>query len=498
MINVRKANWEDRDELFELASSEAVRQASFTSGPIEYQNHLSWFEGILHDTDESVFILETNGKFSGQIRFTSDSVSHECKVGISLTEEVRGKNIAVNLFYKSLFLFKKELQSCKMVTAYIKKDNLKSKIFFKKAGFVYSRNIQINDTEAEVWMLFQSDVLIVAEISANHNHNIDIAKKSISSIKECGADAVKIQTYTADTITIDCNNEYFTINQGTLWDGRTLHDLYKEAYTPWEWHDELRDYAESLGLIFFSTPFDFTAVDFLESKKVPIYKIASFEITDIPLIEYAAAKGKPMIISTGIATIGEIQDAVDTCRRVGNNDITLLKCTSSYPAPIDEANLKTMMNLKETFGVKVGLSDHTMGSDVAVAAVALGAEVIEKHFILDRTIGGPDAEFSMEPDDFEAMVKSIRNVEKALGNVTYELSDKIKKSREFSRSLFIVEDVKAGEVLTRDNIRSIRPGYGLAPKYMDQVIGRKALKDLKRGEPLKWEYIDSEKTSKQA
>lgn len=330
---------------------------------------------------------------------------------------------------------------------------------------------------------------IIAEISANHNHNIDIAKKTIFSIKECGADAVKIQTYTADTITIDCRNNYFLINQGTLWDGKNLYDLYKEAYTPWEWHDELRDYAESLGLVFFSTPFDFTAVDFLESKNVPIYKIASFEITDIPLIEYTAAKGKPMIISTGIATIGEIQDAVEACRRMGNYDITLLKCTSSYPAPVDEANLKTMVNLKDTFNVKVGLSDHTMGSDVAVAAVALGAEVIEKHFILDRSIGGPDADFSMEPAEFKAMVSSIRNVEKAIGCVTYELSEKTMKSREFSRSLFVVEDMKAGEIFTSKNVRSIRPGYGLSPKYIGDVIGKRAAKDVKRGEPLNWEYI---------
>jgi pseudaminic acid synthase len=279
---------------------------------------------------------------------------------------------------------------------------------------------------------------IIAELSANHNHNIEIAKKTILSMKECGADAVKIQTYTSDTMTIDCDNESFIINCGSVWDGKTFYNLYMEAYTPWIWHDELRDYAESLGLVFFSTPFDFTAVDFLESKNVPIYKIASFEITDIPLIEYTASKGKPMIISTGIATIGEIYEVVDACRRVGNNDIILLKCTSSYPASVDEANLRTMVNMKETFGVRVGLSDHTMGSDVAIAAVALGAEVIEKHFILNRSIGGPDAEFSMEPAEFKSMVVSIRNIEKALGSINYALSEKTKKNRVFSRSLFVV------------------------------------------------------------
>lgn len=330
---------------------------------------------------------------------------------------------------------------------------------------------------------------IIAELSANHNHDLIIAKKTIRSIAETGSDAVKIQTYTADTLTIDCDNKYFQIQSGTLWDGKTYYDLYKEAYTPWEWHEELRDYAENLGLVFFSTPFDFTAVDYLEKMRNPIYKIASFEITDVPLIEYAASKGKPMIISTGIADIQEIEEAVEVCRRVGNNDITLLKCTSSYPAPVDQANLKTMVNMKETFGVKVGLSDHSMGSDVAIAAAALGAQVIEKHFILDRKIGGSDASFSMEPDDFNSMVESIRNVEKALGQVTYQLSDQSMKNRQFSRSLFVVENMQKGDVFTEKNVRSIRPGNGLAPKFINDIIGKRASVSLKKGTPLSWNLI---------
>jgi len=332
-------------------------------------------------------------------------------------------------------------------------------------------------------------VFIIAELSANHGHDIDVAKKSIKAARISGADAIKIQTYTADTMTINCNNKCFALNQGTIWDGKTFYELYQEAYTPWEWHDELKKFAESLDLVFFSTPFDRSAVDFLESKNVPIYKIASFEITDIALIEYTASKGKPMIISTGIATIEEILEAVNACRRMDNNDITLLKCTSSYPAPIEEANLKTMVNMKDTFSVKVGLSDHTMGSDVAVAAVALGAEVIEKHFILDRKIGGPDATFSMEPDEFKAMVNSIRNVEKALGCITYELSNKTLKNREFSRSLFVVKQIKSGEVFTELNVRSIRPGYGLAPKFLNDILGKIASQDLEEGTPLKWNMI---------
>lgn len=334
---------------------------------------------------------------------------------------------------------------------------------------------------------------IIAELSANHNQDIDLAMKTILAIKESGADAVKIQTYTADTMTIDCNNDYFKIQQGTVWDGEMLYDLYKKAYTPWEWHTKLKDYAESLGLMFFSTPFDLTSVDFLESKNVPIYKIASFEITDIPLIEYTASKAKPMLISTGIATFNEIQAAVDACRKVGNNDITLLKCTSSYPAPIEEANLRTMVDMKERFDVKIGLSDHTLTNDISIAAVALGAEVIEKHFILDRTLGGPDSDFSIEPTEFTSMINSIRNVEKALGKVTYELSEKMEKNRTFSRSLFVVEDIAQGELFTKKNIRSIRPGYGIAPKYFNEIVGKSAQLSIKRGTPLQFDMIKKDK-----
>lgn len=332
--------------------------------------------------------------------------------------------------------------------------------------------------------LTKNKTFIIAELSANHNHNIEIAKKTIKAMHDSGADAVKIQTYTADTMTIDSSNKYFKINQGTLWDGKTLYELYQEAYTPWEWHEELRDYTEKLGLVFFSTPFDFSSVDFLEKMNVNIYKIASFEITDSPFIEYVARKGKPMIISTGIATFSDIQDAIKTCRSVGNNNITLLKCTSSYPAPIEEANLKTMVDMIETFNVKVGLSDHTLGSDVAIAAVALGAVVIEKHFILDRNMGGPDADFSMEPEEFKKMVNSIRNVEKALGEITYQISEKVEKNRIFARSLFVVQDMKKGEFFSENNIRSIRPGFGMKPKYYFDVIGKRASVDIERGTPL--------------
>lgn len=334
-----------------------------------------------------------------------------------------------------------------------------------------------------------SPVFIIAELSANHNHDFEIALQTVKAAKEAGADAIKIQTYTADTITIDAKTPYFQINQGTVWDGKTLYELYKEAYTPWEWQPKLKAYAEELGLIFFSSPFDATAVDFLEKLEVPLYKVASFEITDIPLIKYMASKHKPMILSTGIATEEDVQDAIEACQSVGNNQIILLKCTSAYPAPFGEVNLNTIPFLREKFRVLVGLSDHTTGISVPIASVALGAKVIEKHFILDRSMGGADSGFSLEPSEFKAMVASIREVEQALGVASFEMTEKIKKSREFSRSLFVVKDMKAGEAFTNENIRSIRPGFGLPPKFIDQVMGQKATKNLVKGTPLSWELI---------
>ena len=332
-------------------------------------------------------------------------------------------------------------------------------------------------------------VFIIAELSANHNQKFELAVESIKAAKDCGVDAVKLQTYTADTITIDCYNEYFQIKQGTIWDGKILYELYKEAYTPWEWQPKLKKLAEELGMICFSSPFDKTAVDFLESMKVPAYKIASFEITDIPLIEYVASKGKPVIISTGIANLDDIQLAIDACRKMGNEKIALLKCTSAYPTPLEEVNLLTIPDMKEKFKTLVGLSDHTMGISVPVAAVSLGARIIEKHFILDRNLGGPDAAFSLEPAEFKQMVESVREVEKALGKVSYELSKKVERNREFSRSLFAVKEIKKGEILTDENVRSIRPGFGLHPKFLNEVIGKKAKGDIKKGTPLKWELI---------
>lgn len=331
---------------------------------------------------------------------------------------------------------------------------------------------------------------IVAEMSANHNQNIEYAKATIKAAKESGADAVKIQTYTADTMTIDCSNEYFQINQGTLWDGETLYSLYKKAYTPWEWHEELFKYAQSIGIEIFSTPFDFSAVDFLEKLECPRYKIASFEITDIPLIEYVASKRKPIIISTGIGSLDEIEEAVEACKRVGNKDITLLQCTSQYPAEPEDANLLTMLDLRQRFNVNVGLSDHTMGDEVSTIAAAAGATIIEKHFIIDRKIGGPDAAFSMMPDEFKKMVTAVRRVEILLGKVDYEITGAKQKNRCFARSLFVVEDVKAGDEISSANVRSIRPSYGMSPRELKNILGKKFAVDVSKGTPVRKDMIE--------
>lgn len=332
-------------------------------------------------------------------------------------------------------------------------------------------------------------VMIIAEISANHGHDIDIVKKSIKKAKEIGCDAAKIQSYTPDTITLNCDNEFFQINTGTIWDGTTLYKLYSDAYMPWEWHEELFEYAKGIGFTLFSTPFDKTAVDLLEKCGNPIYKIASFEITDIPLIKYAASFRKPMIISTGIATEEEISEAVEACHRVGNEDVCLLKCTSEYPARLEDANLNTMTNMAERFRCKTGLSDHTIGDKVAVVAASMGAAVIEKHFILDRDIGSPDASFSMTPDEFKAMIEEVRLVEKIRGKVTYELTERKTASRKYARSLFVIKDVKAGEAVSEENIKSIRPSDGLPPKEYENVIGKTFAIDVKAGTPLSRDLI---------
>lgn len=333
-------------------------------------------------------------------------------------------------------------------------------------------------------------VYIIAEISANHNREFDEAVKLLHAAKEAGADAVKLQTYTPDTLTIDCNKEWFYIGDGTIWKGRNLYELYKNAYTPWEWYPELKKVADRLNLDLFSTAFDPTAVDFLEEMGVPVHKVASFEIVDIPLIEKMAGTGKPLIISTGMAALEEIGEAVQAARNAGAEQISLLKCTSAYPAPPEEMNLRTIPHLLNTFGVPVGLSDHTLGIEVPIAAVALGACIIEKHFTITRSVPGPDSAFSLEPHEFKAMVDAIRITEKALGSIYYGATPNEANSRIFRRSLFAVKNIKAGELFTEENIRSIRPGHGLHPRYLKQILGCRAAVDIERGTPLRWDMIE--------
>ncbi len=331
-------------------------------------------------------------------------------------------------------------------------------------------------------------VYIVAEMSANHNQSLEEAIRILRAAKEAGADAIKLQTYRPDTMTIDCDREYFLI-RGTLWDGRKLYDLYNEAYMPWEWQSRLKEIAVDLGLDLFSTPFDETAVNFLEDLDVPAYKVASFEIGDLTLLRQIAATGRPVILSTGMATLAEVDEAVGIFRESGGRRLALLKCTSAYPAPSEEMNLRTIPHLAQAFGVPVGLSDHTLGVAVPVAAVALGACIVEKHFTFSRGRPGPDSAFSLEPQEFKAMVEAIRAAEKALGTVSYGVSEGEAKSRPFRRSLFVVQDVKAGERFTSANVRSIRPGYGLHTRFQDQILGRCAMRDIERGTPLTWDMV---------
>jgi pseudaminic acid synthase len=337
-------------------------------------------------------------------------------------------------------------------------------------------NFTINET---------SKVFIIAELSANHNGSIEVAIETIKAAKRAGADCIKLQTYRADTITIDSKKNDFLINSGSIWDGRNLFELYQEAFTPWEWHQELFKVAKDEGLICFSSPFDSSAVDLLESLDVPAYKIASFEITDIPLIQLVASKGKPVIISTGVATLDDIKLAIDACHSMGNYEIALLKCTSSYPAPIDEANMIMVKDFSNRFGVIAGLSDHTMGSTVPIVATCFGAKIIEKHFILNHSIGGPDASFSMDEIEFTEMVKAIRQAETAIGKVDYQLSEKQVRGKDYCRSLYIVEDIKVGNEINKNNIRSIRPGYGLHPRHYNEVLGKIVKRDLEKGDRLK-------------
>lgn len=473
-FSIRLADKNDINNIFELSNDKTVRQNSVHSEQIVWEDHVAWFLKRIEDKTNPFYVIEDkNNNFIGQVRFDT---KQEPIISISIAENFRGKHLGPAI-----------IKACsakcglKTIFAYIKKSNISSVKAFEKAGYKY-----LQEEGGYYKYRFQSaPVYIIAEMSANHCGDMELAKKIIKAAKEAGADAVKVQTYTADTMTINCHTDEFQIkDKNSLWAGENLYSLYQKAYTPWEWQAALKKYADGIGIDFFSTPFDYSAVDFLENIDVPMYKIASFEAIDYPLIKYAASKHKPMIISVGISSLEEIQGAIDACKSVGNHDITLLKCTSAYPAQLEDMNIATIKDMIARFapqGVKVGLSDHSLSNIPAVTAVALGACVIEKHFTLDRNLGGADAAFSLNPQEFAQLVQDVRNAEKALGHADYTVKA---QNRRFARSLFVVKDIKKGEKLTAENIRSIRPSNGLHPKYYEVVLGKTATQDLPFGKPL--------------
>lgn len=478
-FSIRLVDKNDIKNVFELSNDKTVRQNSIHSEQIAWEDHVTWFLKRIEDQTNPFYIIEDkNNNFIGQVRFDTEE---EAIISISIAESFRGRHLAPAI-----------IKACsakcglKTVFAYIKKNNAPSIKAFEKAGYQY-----LQEDGGYYKYRFQSNpVYIIAEMSANHCGDMEVAKKIIKAAKEAGADAVKVQTYTADTITINCHNDEFQIkDKNSLWTGENLYSLYQKAYTPWEWQADLKKYADEVGIAFFSTPFDYSAVDFLESISVPMYKIASFEAIDYLLIKYAASKHKPMIISVGISSLEEIQGAIDACKSAGNNDITLLKCTSAYPAKLEDLNILTIKDMLERFGpqgVKIGLSDHSLSNIPSVMAVTLGACVVEKHFTLDRKLGGADAAFSLNPQEFKRLVEDIRNAEKALGKVDYTVNQ---QNRRYARSLFVIKDVKKGERLTPENIRSIRPSCGLHPKHYETIIGKFAAKDLPFGKPLALEDV---------
>jgi len=477
---IRKADRGDIKKIFALSNDPIVRKASFNSNPISWEEHCAWFERQSGSGNSYFYIVEDNEKnFIAQVRFSTED--SENRISISISPDFRGKGLAEEIIRKTSL--KTGLRS---IAAYIKPDNIPSIKSFTGAGYKITEK-----NSSCIKALYVRPVYIIAEMSANHCGNFELAKEIIKAAREAGADAVKVQTYTADTLTINCDNEEFRINdKNSLWNGENLYSLYQKAYTPWEWQGELKKYADETGIDFFSTPFDFTAVDFLESINVPMYKIASFEAIDYPLIKYAAGLGKPMIISTGISSLREIEKAIETCKAAGNNDITLLKCTSAYPAEIEDMNLITIKDMIERFGplgVKTGLSDHSMSIIPSITAVAMGATVIEKHFTLDRALGGADSGFSLNKQEFTAMVQAVRDTEKSLGTVNYDINW---QNRKFARSLYVVKDIKAGEKFTPENVRSIRPSNGLHPEYYEQIIGKTAKKDYKFATKLTMEDIE--------
>jgi pseudaminic acid synthase len=476
MYNIRVATLDDMKNIFELSNEESVRSNSINSNTISWDNHIVWFKQRIQSPESVFYVVESHeNQFIGQVRF--DNKGEGWVVSISIMPTFRGMGITASILRKAC-----DMANVDPLIAYIKESNVASLKIFEKAGFRFEDCVSFGNGSYRSYKK-RNTVFFIAELSANHNQSLDLARKTIIAAAEAGADAIKLQTYTADTLTIDCDNDYFKI-KGTAWNGMNLYKLYQQAYTPWEWHAELQAVAHSAGLAFFSTPFDATSVDFLEKLNVPMYKIASFEVVDIPLLRKVGATHKPVIMSTGMADLNEIEEAISTLKQAGCPDITLLKCTSAYPALPGSMNLATILDMGQRFECRVGLSDHTIGTEASIAAVAMGATVIEKHFILDQSVGGPDAHFSCEPREFKKMVKAAQLVKKAIGHPFYGCTPEEEKSKAFRRSLFVIKDIQKGELFTHDHVRSIRPGYGLPPKFLDAIIGRPATRDLSRGMPL--------------
>lgn len=494
-FTLRPATLEDSPALFELSNDPLVRRQSMSSTPIARDEHEAWFQAQLDAVARGqahFYIAEKQdagrevtspgqGTASprpmiGQVRFAPKD--GENVISVSVHPAYRGRNFASRLIAEGC-----RRSGLDRVLAYIKEDNIASIKSFTQSGFTLLQTLLLDGISYNLYA-WQRPVYIIAEMSANHAGSIQNALDVIRAAKDAGADAVKIQTYTADTLTIPCTNDYFTL-KGGLWDKRNLYELYQEAFTPWEWTKELMDYAAEIGIDFFSTPFDTSATDFLDELGVPCFKIASFEALDLPLVRYIAAKGKPLIISTGICTEADIRELLDTCRQAGNHDVTLLKCTSAYPALPEDMHLSTIPHMIRAFGTKVGLSDHTMNVETCTTAVALGARVVEKHFTLDRALGGPDAAFSLNPAELKATVEAIRLTEKLLGTPSYDVPP---SALRYARSLFIVEDIRAGEPFTETNLRSIRPGDGCPPKLLPELLGKVATRDLSCGTPMSPDY----------
>lgn len=507
-MNIIKVKKNEKDgKLILKWRNDPITRKCFFNQKFQYWDNFKkiFFDKYFLNYIPPLFAIYNNKKIAFIGLKNNENFKNSINISINLNPEYRGKKLAVPIILKILIYINNNYPEIKNIIAEIKEFNIPSIKSFEKCNFKLINKLFKNDSTILVYNFNMENLkfcingkiigknyptYFIAELSCNHNQDIKQAYKLIDEAHKSGANAIKLQTYTADTMTINSDKPYFKdCLKGSIWEGETLYNLYKRAYTPWEWTQELKEYANKLGMDLFSSPFDVTAVDFLEELEIPCYKIASFEIVDHVLIKRIAQTGKPVIISSGMASRGELEEAVNLLRKNGCNQIAMLKCTSAYPAKPEDANLITLQNMAQTFDVIPGLSDHTLGVEVPITAVALGAKIIEKHFTLSRESGSPDDAFSLTPDEFKQMVDSVRIVEKAIGKVTYGGTKSEEECKKFRKSLFIVKDVKRGDILTKENIRSIRPGYGLHTRYYEEILGKKVREDIERGEPLSWKMI---------